>query len=359
MADSPLIGEEPIALGCLTDHPGVIGLGSLAIGVVAMANLPTFGWVILLGSALLGAHDVHHHHRKAMGLLPPAPESLALPGEPEPPTIDVPAVAAAPPAPKPQTPTVQPTTAAAVAVDLAESLAQPLDESIALDLKSMLVVGQPGAGKGKLMERAIAAVKRHRPEVTIWAIDPKADPNEAGYWAQCDRYLAHGIPAFPKQVDIEAFTVAADRLIEEFRAAPAPKLLIVDEGLALKELTGAWFGALTKGFNHLCSTGRSLGIYGWAISQSPNATDWGMSGGMRNVYRRIILIHQQDLGLIQNGSTFFSGAPSDKDFSVSGRAYFDSLANSWGPVPVYSVPGKPQTKPKNIARRRRRVTITH
>jgi hypothetical protein len=96
-----------------------------------------------------------------------------------------------------------------------------------------------------------------------------------------------------------------------------------------------WFKGIMAGFNHLCSTGRSKGIYGWMMSQTPNADDFGISGGARNVYRRILLLCSDDLGLISNKTSFFSGAPTPEQLASTGRVFFDSLGEAWGVVPRY------------------------
>ncbi|NJL83574.1 MAG: hypothetical protein HC890_12615 [Chloroflexaceae bacterium] len=210
--------------------------------------------------------------------------------------------------------------------------------SLGRNLSSALVVGQPGAGKGLAIAHAIRHAKIHHPDLKIWVIDPKADPQEQTYWEPCDRILAHPLAAFSTAVEINHFCLAVDAMIAEFREVTGPKLLILDEALGVKELAPKWFKGLMAGFNYLCSTGRSRQCYGWIISQTPNADDFGISGGARNVYRRILMLHQQNLGLVANNSTFFNGRPSDELLQLTGRVFYDSLTDLWGAVPVYPVP---------------------
>jgi hypothetical protein len=126
------------------------------------------------------------------------------------------------------------------------------------------------------------------------------------------------------------------------------KLLIFDEALAVREKTDKWFKGLMTGFNALCSMGRSRKQYGWLVSQSPNADDYGISGGTRNVYRRVLLIAKSNQGLLANGSTFFSGKPSAEQLDATGRVFFDSAINGWGITPVYPdlVDGSKKSSPQ-------------
>jgi len=201
-------------------------------------------------------------------------------------------------------------------------------ESLAVNLQSTLIVGQPGSGKGVCIAMATRAVKKLHPDVKIWAIDPKADPSEAWYWEAVDHYLPVRIDPFADAESMTGIMEAIDDFIQQFQDSGGAKLLIFDEALAVKEKTGRWFKGLMAGFNALCSMGRSRRQYGWLVSQSPNTDDFGISGGVRNVYRRILLISADNLGLLDNGSTYFSGKPSTENLKQTGRAFFDSIINS-------------------------------
>ncbi|MBN8563433.1 MAG: ATP-binding protein [Leptolyngbya sp. UWPOB_LEPTO1] len=232
---------------------------------------------------------------------------------------------------------------------------EDIAKSLAEHLQSTLIVGQPGAGKGLTIAYATRWIKQLHPDCQIWAIDPKSDPAEADYWKMCDRLLQCPIRPFTPAEDMEAIQDAIDNFIAEFQNSHAPmKLLIFDEALAVKEKTGKWFKGLMAGFNALCSMGRSSKQYGWLVSQSPNTDDFGISGGTRNVYRRVLLLAKSNQGLIANRSTFFSGEPTQSQLNETGRVYFDSITNSWGITPVYpdlvrDVPAnsEPRTEPKS------------
>lgn len=223
-----------------------------------------------------------------------------------------------------------------VASTAQKQASEDIAKSLAEYLQSTLIVGQPGAGKGLTIAYATRWIKQLHPDCQIWAIDPKSDPSEADYWKMCDRLLQCPIRPFTPAEEMEGIQDAIDNFIAEFQNSRAPiKLLIFDEALAVKEKTGKWFKGLMAGFNALCSMGRSSKQYGWLVSQSPNTDDFGISGGTRNVYRRVLLLAKSNQGLIANRSTFFSGEPTQSQLETTGRVYFDSITNSWGITPVY------------------------
>ncbi|KAM3091852.1 hypothetical protein ACKFKG_24265 [Phormidesmis sp. 146-35] len=214
-------------------------------------------------------------------------------------------------------------------------------ESLAVNLQSSLIVGPPGAGKGVIVAIASRAVKRLHPDVTIWAIDPKADASEAHYWEAVDHYLPLHIDPFTSAESMVEVMATINCFIQKFQKSKGAKLLIFDEALAVKEKTGKWFKELMAGFNTLCSMGRSKREYGWLLAQSPDTEAFEIGGGVRNIYRRILLLSQDNLELLDNHSTYFSGKPSPDHLSKTGRVYFDSIVNGWGSVPVYQVPLSP------------------
>jgi hypothetical protein len=343
------LGQHRLGLAFLLNDRAAIGIG-YALGSIILAS--AVQWVAFPIVAFFWLNDDKWitgegpkalAESKAIALPPGVANGPALPrNEPiaETPTILQPSQVEArnetpPLAPGHQpiaqnfAPAVVPTasTTPTTAIDIAASLAAPI--------KSSIIVGQPGAGKGLAVAYATRAIKQRHPEVSIWVIDPKSDPGEAAYWLACDRVLDEPIPAFPSGEDIEDFQGKVDRFVDEFKAVLGPKLLIVDEVLAIKELMPGWFKGFSVACNHLASTGRSRAVYVWLISQTPNASDFGISGGARNVFRRVLLLAADDLGLIANNSTFFDGKPSAALLRQTGRVAFDSLGGKWAAVPQY------------------------
>jgi hypothetical protein len=206
-------------------------------------------------------------------------------------------------------------------------------------LKSTLVVGQPGAGKGLLVWDALESLKKSQPDIRIWGIPMKDDPEEVqARWGACDELYPDPLPAFG---DTHEWQSGADEFVQDFAESRGPKLLIIDEALGLKERTGSWWKGFVSSANHMASTGRSQRIYVWILSQTPNAGDFGVSGGARNVFRRILLIHSEDKGILQNRTTFATyPGPEElkKLFRKSDRIVYDSLRDKWEPLGEISDP---------------------
>lgn len=200
--------------------------------------------------------------------------------------------------------------------------------------RSCIIVGKPGSGKGYTVSEALKALRATRPEVQQWVIDPKQDPSEDYYWSSADRRTRVRLDAFSSTEEVTAFQTEVDEFLEEFKRAPNPKLLVLDEALSVKQNTEKkWYNRITAGFNTLCGQGRSRGEYGWVITQSPNVTDLNMTGGVRSAFTRILLVHTDDRDLVRSGSTFASGEPGEELFnSPSRRAYYLSTSDTWGKV---------------------------
>lgn len=221
--------------------------------------------------------------------------------------------------------------------------------TLANPLKSSLIVGQPGSGKGLLVAAGISIIRKNHPNVSIWAIPVKDDPSEAPRWSGCHRVHSTPLESFSDPSHIKEWCESVDDFLAEFASHPTPKLLILDEALAVKEMTGSWFKGLMANLNHLASTGRSRGIYAWLCSQTPNASDFGISGGARNVFRRILLVSRDDTGLLLNQTTF-STPPNNpqKLLAKTGRMIFDSirpLTEQWAVLPVIEVMDSPPPTP--------------
>jgi hypothetical protein len=228
------------------------------------------------------------------------------------------------------------------------STTSDIAHSLATNLKSMIAIGAPGSGKNFAVFKAVQYGKALMPNLMIWAINTKGSESEKYYWEPCDRVLDLQLASksFLSADDLSIIKAKVDRFLSEFQTIPKgqPKLIILDEALALKESDPKWFQGIMAGFNRMCSMGRSEGVYGWVLSQSPNATDLGISGGTRSVYRRLLMVESSNLGTLASSSTFFNGSPDALTMAETGRVFYDSLTDSWGAVPIYS-----KDRPTNVA----------
>ena len=210
--------------------------------------------------------------------------------------------------------------------------------AIARPLKSSIIVGQPGAGKGLLIAHGIRHAKVQNPDLRVWAVPVKDDPGEAHRWTAADYVFREPLKAFAGAEGVSLWTSQLNEFLAGFSAYQGPKLLVLDEALAIKEKTGKWFRDLMANLNHLASTGRSQQCYVWLASQTANASDFGISGGARNVFRRVMLVSREDPGLLLNRTTFSQPLENAQQaLSVTGRVVFDSLGG-WQPFPGLTEP---------------------
>jgi hypothetical protein len=211
--------------------------------------------------------------------------------------------------------------------------------SLATNLKSTIIIGQPGAQKGITAALATRHIKRLNPNMQIWVVDPKADDGESGYFAECDKVLRHHLSPWAKADAIADFISDVEAFLADFEQVEGPKLIIFDEALGVLQKAGKWYSKeLMPSLNLLASMGRSSQQYSFIISQSPNASDLGQSGGTRNVFRRVLLVAPNDLGGLGNGTTFVGSPPPD-GLVESGKAmFYDSLGDVWGIKQSYAPP---------------------
>jgi hypothetical protein len=222
---------------------------------------------------------------------------------------------------------------------------------LAKNLRSSLVIGVPGAGKGMLMSHFVRRVKALYPELKIVGIDPKNDPKETGYWTDgFDKVFR----ADNEKLDNQGFVEWLQSCLDTFRMMPDGKLLIWDEHTISCRRWASYDRSLPKGapgqrFNEIvdyiisvCSSGDSRRNYIVAVGQVPNASDMGMSGGTRGISKPVGIVCNHDRAAVQQFmSTTFTPSPQDgieglyriMDKSPVGRAIFCWNRGKWEPMP--------------------------
>ncbi len=225
-------------------------------------------------------------------------------------------------------------------VDLADTMGR--------SLKPTIISAMPRSGKGILVANAWRAAKRHHPGLRVYVIDPKAHPNESGYWNGCDRVLSKRFDQIPVNcpdtiAEIEAF-------IDEWRNDPAPKkLLIFDEQVLAESKLPKWYReyvpALAKSEG---SAGETYHRYLWLVMQSPLVKDIGLSGGSRSIFafcaiatnRQADGMNPQAWMTSAKSSGFIPSIPTDQQFEASprGALCYSSLLGNWIALPEYPVP---------------------
>ena len=213
--------------------------------------------------------------------------------------------------------------------------------------QSALIVGVPGAGKGVMVSNAIRVLKAKVPNLKVFVIDPKASPKERGYWESiADEYRAFSLKNCEDPDEGAAWLLSC---MEDFRRLPGPKLCIFDELMTAAtelELSDSKMKALPKLKKFvvgLVGQGDSEAEWLWAMTQSPQVKDLGMSGGVRANLRVIGLVSPKNMTAVEAlVSTQLIPKPdggmdelrSIMAASPVGRAVFDGKIARWLPMPT-------------------------
>ena len=190
---------------------------------------------------------------------------------------------------------------------------------VVTEQRNCVIYGNPGTGKGVQLSNAIRELKRISPDVHVFAIDPKNDPKEDGYWEVGYDTLRR------KDILRMRPNAAAEwvyKCVEEFQMMKGPRLLIWDEVMtsvaafksakgekALDEngkFTGEWVYRpgtdLLDDINFWAtgwvSSGDSRSIRAWFITQSGNLDDLPFNGGTKTQLRQVILARDTDEQLV-------------------------------------------------------------
>lgn len=229
------------------------------------------------------------------------------------------------------------------------------------------IFGRAGSGKGMQLANAVRELKKKSPETYVFAIDPKADPKESGYW---DTDVFDEV----RRLDINKLDAnnAATWLfeqIEDFHRLSLrydrPYLLIWDEVMtstltfqsALGEraidekgrITQEWIykpgrqmlNEIQRWAGSWISSGDSRGIRAWFVTQSGNLNDLPFPGGVKTQLRYVVLARPVDGPIVQKMVETKTIAPGQGnlekiaelcDRSPVGRAIYLSDDGQWHPL---------------------------
>jgi hypothetical protein len=220
-------------------------------------------------------------------------------------------------------------------VDLSRAMGQSLHPTI--------ISAKPRIGKGMVIQAAWRHAKKAHPGLTVWVLDPKPHPTERGYWQGVDRYWGRMVEDFPQ--NDETLTAELTEFIHEWRAqGDRPTLLIVDELVKLEAVLPKWYkDFLISTMKVEASSGETDQRYLWAIAQSPQVKDLGLTGGSRAVFDFLTLQREDSIDHAERVKASISAIkciPTIEQFQSvpSGVAFWHSRVNRWGGVPLMEVP---------------------
>jgi hypothetical protein len=254
-------------------------------------------------------------------------------------TIDAPAVPAAPPQDEPQKPA--PPTVAAPQPNVLQVVELP--RAMGQALHPCIISAKPRIGKGMVIAAAWRHAKIAHPGITVWMLDPKPHPTEAGYWQGTDRYWGRMIENFAQ--NDESIAAELTDYIQEWRAqGNRPTLMIIDELVKLEAVLPKWYrDFLIPTLKVEASSGETDQRFLWAIAQSPQVKDLGLTGGSRSTFDFLTLQRADSLDHAERVKASISAIkniPTPEAFESvpSGVAFWHSRCNRWGGVPLLPVP---------------------
>jgi hypothetical protein len=205
------------------------------------------------------------------------------------------------------------------------------------NVRSSLIVGIPGAGKGLTVANLISKIRHYRPELQIFGTDPKNDPKEAGYW--------HGYTAIDR-FDMERLDgwEIEQRLtgdLNRFLDAGDNALWVIDEFATLIGMVDKkWLDKFTAKIQAIVQMGNSRSRYVWIVSQSGNLSELKLQPSLRSSLELLAIVRPGSdaavAGLIRTDLI------ADKDIarmqamidrSPVGRAYYYGKVGQWAAMP--------------------------
>jgi hypothetical protein len=328
-------GTNPIAIGHLTDDSSQLAISYGLLGFVGfiIGGLPFAAYI-----GFLAVNDYTYLSRKSQGLkvnvaTAQTSELLKILGESEP-TPEVVSL-----------PLVNPWLASTV-VELPESIpavgTPGFIAEMAHNVRSSLIVGIPGSGKGLTTANLIAKVRQYRPELQIFGTDPKNDPKETGYWqgyGYLDRFDM-------ERLDPEDIQARLTNDLNRFLDAGDNTLWVIDEFATLIGMVGdKWLKGFNAKLQAIVQMGNSRSRYLWIVSQSGNLAELKLQPSLRSSLELLAIVRPGSdaavAGLIRTDLI------ADKDTqrmqaaiesSPVGRAYYYGKSAKWLPMPVLPNP---------------------
>ena len=202
-------------------------------------------------------------------------------------------------------------------------------------LRSWMIFGVTGGGKGTFVAFAVLLFMRKYPDAAIYAIDPKADPKEYKRWAMIP--AENRIHYNASRPDLggqqkKRIQESIRLLLDKYENDPAPiKLLISDEQPTNVQVMGKYGKDLKDYLNRKAGMGRSRGHVVWSTSNQLGLRENKMTAGERDNYQLIYLTSKRKLRPI-NDCRSFPGptiTADDAVFSATGRAGWASTADRW------------------------------
>jgi hypothetical protein len=183
-------------------------------------------------------------------------------------------------------------------VELAQYL---FSERLGQDLKSILFMGESGAGKGNMLFGASEELLAIYPDAKLFAVNPKPAANEADRWQRYQSVL----PVTDEDSAISAFELLdaaeAEMVSRQMRGTQgSPYVLVLDEFNTLLDLLSKDDqNRFMRGVKRIIRQGRSNWVWIWIGAQTGNCEDFKISAPDRANFIRIALGFQGNMDALQ------------------------------------------------------------
>jgi hypothetical protein len=185
-----------------------------------------------------------------------------------------------------------------VEVELAQYL---FSDKLGQDLKSVLFMGESGAGKGNAIYGVSEELIRIYPNAELYAVNPKPAANESDRW----RRYRSVLPVLDEESALEAFEyieAAESEMLERQQKGRTgtPYVVVLDEFNTLLDLLSKEDRAeFMKKVKRIIRQGRSNWVWIWVGAQTGNCEDIDISAPDRANFIRIALGFQGNMDALQ------------------------------------------------------------
>lgn len=207
-------------------------------------------------------------------------------------------------------------------------------------ISNAIIIGIPGSGKGMLVSNATRKAKSKHRNLKVFAIDPKNDSKETGYFECCDVVKRFAC------MDAKPGTVAAwaESCFDEY-AIYAQKnertLLIMDEGTMLgNKLQQAKSTLLLDKLTAYTSGGDSAGRNVWFMMQSPYVGSASLNLSTSSQMTVLVIAFEENIGALAQwkSAKIFKNLSLDQvsdliNNSTTGRAIYYGKTGQWYMMP--------------------------
>ena len=207
------------------------------------------------------------------------------------------------------------------------------------DLRSWMVTGFTGSGKGSFYAFALLLAINTVPNLAVYGIDPKGDPKELYRWQPIKEQNRYHFQADNPDIgpqEREMIEEGLKDLLRRYHNDPAPtKLLIVDELPAIISIISPKYRKqFVRFICNIGGMGRSRGRVCWVSSNTVGLREIGISKAERDYFHQMYLVTPGSYKKMCDHPSF-PGPDIDMDvLNISGRAVWCNVTGEWHEVPT-------------------------